>query len=116
VSPGGRPAYLTDHGAAAEEIGWLRWTLTQVIALADDAPGLTDEQLRDRLLALAGPGTPSQRVLHRNGSSGPRAPHQTRYSQRKLCPVELRGLGERRLDEHRALGELHCQRKHQPSE
>jgi hypothetical protein len=63
--PGGRPAYLTDHGAAAEEIGRLRWTLTQVIALADDAPRLADdaprladEQLRDRLLALADQARP----------------------------------------------------------
>jgi hypothetical protein len=56
--PGGRPAYLTDHGAAGEEIGRLRWTLTQVIALADDAPRLADEQLRDRLLALADQARP----------------------------------------------------------
>ena len=56
--PGGRSAYLTDHGAAAEEIGRLRWTLTQVIALADDAPRLADEQLRDRLLALADQARP----------------------------------------------------------
>jgi hypothetical protein len=27
--------------------------LWQVITLADDAPGLTEQQLRDRLLALA---------------------------------------------------------------
>jgi hypothetical protein len=37
--PDGRPAYLTDHGAAAEKIGRLRWTLTQVIALATTRPG-----------------------------------------------------------------------------
>jgi hypothetical protein len=48
-----RPAYLADLGAAAEEIGRLRWALRQVIALAEDAPGLTDAQLRERLLALA---------------------------------------------------------------
>ena len=48
-----RPAYLADLGAAAEEIGRLRWSLRQVIALAEDAPGLTDAQLRERLLALA---------------------------------------------------------------
>jgi hypothetical protein len=39
--------------AAAEEIGRLRWKLAQVIAVADDAPRLTDRELRDRLLALA---------------------------------------------------------------
>jgi hypothetical protein len=48
-------ALLDDLGAAAQEIGRLRWTLRQVVTLADDAPGLTDQQLRDRLLALAGP-------------------------------------------------------------
>jgi hypothetical protein len=35
-----------------EEIERLRWALNQIIALADEAPGLTDEQLRERLLAL----------------------------------------------------------------
>jgi hypothetical protein len=48
-------ALLGDLGAAVEEmeIGRLRWKLAQVVALADDAPHLTGEQLRDRLLALA---------------------------------------------------------------
>jgi hypothetical protein len=46
-------ALLGDLGAAVEEIGRLRWKLAQVTALADDAVGLTGEQLRDRLLALA---------------------------------------------------------------
>jgi hypothetical protein len=55
---GARPTYLTDHGAAAEEIGRLQQVLNQVIMLADDAPGLTDEQLRDRLLALADQARP----------------------------------------------------------
>jgi hypothetical protein len=35
------------------EIDRLRWVLGQVIALAHDAPDLTDAQLRDRLLLLA---------------------------------------------------------------
>jgi len=48
-------ALLADLGAAAEEIGRLRWYLQQVITLADEAPTLTDEQLRTRLLVLAGP-------------------------------------------------------------
>ena len=59
--PPHRPAYLADLGAAAEEIGRLRWALRQVIALADEAPQLTDAQLRERLLALADqtrPGCP----------------------------------------------------------
>jgi hypothetical protein len=46
-------ALLGDLGAVAQEIGRLRWTLRQVVRLADNAPGLTDEQLRARLLALA---------------------------------------------------------------
>jgi hypothetical protein len=46
-------ALLGDLSAAVEEIGRLRWKLAQVTALADDAVGLTGEQLRDRLLALA---------------------------------------------------------------
>jgi hypothetical protein len=46
-------AYLVDLVAAAAEIHRLRWTLRQVIALADDAPQLADEQLRARLLVLA---------------------------------------------------------------
>jgi hypothetical protein len=45
---GGRSVYLIDHGAEVEEIGRLRWALNQVVMLADDAPGLTDERLRDR--------------------------------------------------------------------
>jgi hypothetical protein len=36
-----------------EEIERLRWALSQIIALADEAPGLTDEQPRERLLTLA---------------------------------------------------------------
>lgn len=44
---------LTDLETAAEEIGRLLWTLRRVIALSDDAPGLTDEQLRTGLLVLA---------------------------------------------------------------
>jgi hypothetical protein len=45
-------AYLDQLTATVEELGRLRWILGQVITLADDAPGLTDAQLRDRLLAL----------------------------------------------------------------
>ncbi|MGH3807904.1 MAG: hypothetical protein ACRDRU_15025 [Pseudonocardiaceae bacterium] len=45
--------HLADLAAAAGEIGRLRHALRQVITLADDAPTITDQQLRDRLLALA---------------------------------------------------------------
>ena len=51
--PDSHTAALADLGAAAEEIGRLRWKLTQVVTLADDSVGLTDQELRTRLLALA---------------------------------------------------------------
>jgi hypothetical protein len=41
-----------------EEIERLRWALSQITALADKAPGLTDEQLRERLLALVDKARP----------------------------------------------------------
>lgn len=53
VNPRPLPGYLADLGAAAEEIGRLRWGLDKVIALADEAPQLSDQRLRERLLALA---------------------------------------------------------------
>ncbi|MGH3709869.1 MAG: hypothetical protein ACRDRU_08160 [Pseudonocardiaceae bacterium] len=53
VNPHLRPAHHADWAAAVEEIRRLRATLRQVITLAGDALALTDEQLRDRLLALA---------------------------------------------------------------
>jgi hypothetical protein len=53
---------LADLGAAAEEIGRLRWALRQVIALAEDARGLTNAQLRDRLLALADEVKPREQL------------------------------------------------------
>lgn len=48
-----RPGYFDELAATVEERGRSRWVLGQVITLADDAPGLTDAQLRDRLLVLA---------------------------------------------------------------
>lgn len=48
-----RPAYFDQLAATVEELGRSRWMLGQVITLADDAPALTDAQLRTRLLALA---------------------------------------------------------------
>ncbi|MGH3771569.1 MAG: hypothetical protein ACRDRW_09270 [Pseudonocardiaceae bacterium] len=50
VNPHLRAAY---PAGAVEEIGRLRRALRQVITLADDAPTITDRQLRDRLLTLA---------------------------------------------------------------
>ena len=47
-------AYLDELTATVEELGRSRWILGQILTLADDAPGLTDAQLRDRLLVLAG--------------------------------------------------------------
>jgi ribosomal protein L37AE/L43A len=53
-------ALLNDLGAATEEIRRLRWKLTQLIALANDAATLPDQELRDRLLALATRATLAQ--------------------------------------------------------
>ncbi len=47
-----RPASFDQLGATLEEIGRSRWVLGQVVILADDAPGLSAEQLRQRLAAL----------------------------------------------------------------
>jgi hypothetical protein len=47
------PGYFDELAATVEGRGRSRWVLGQVISLADDAPELTDAQLRDRLLALA---------------------------------------------------------------
>jgi hypothetical protein len=49
-------ALVGDLGAAAQGINRLRWVLRQIIALADAAPTITNEQLRERLLALAESG------------------------------------------------------------
>jgi hypothetical protein len=56
ANPHLRSTCLADLGAAVEEIGRLRWVLRQIIALADNAPTITNEQLRDRLVALAASG------------------------------------------------------------
>jgi hypothetical protein len=45
--------YLDRLAATVEQLGATRSVLRQVITLADDAPGLTDEQLRNRLVMLA---------------------------------------------------------------
>ena len=56
-------AYFDQLTATVEELGRSRWMLGQVITLADDAPGLTDEKLRDRLLALADRARLAQRPI-----------------------------------------------------
>lgn len=43
---------VADLAAAVEENERLRWSLAKVITLADEAPRMTDEQLRARLEAL----------------------------------------------------------------
>jgi hypothetical protein len=51
VSP---PQLYFDHLAATvEQLGAARSMLRQICTLADDAATITDQQLRDRLLALA---------------------------------------------------------------
>lgn len=53
VNPHLRAAYLADLIATVELLGAARRTLRQVIALAEQAPALSDRELRTRLLALA---------------------------------------------------------------
>ncbi|HEX4102447.1 MAG TPA: hypothetical protein VHY21_18220 [Pseudonocardiaceae bacterium] len=53
VNHGQRPAYFEQLAAAVEEIGRPRWLLRQIVQLADDAPTITNEQLRTRLASLA---------------------------------------------------------------
>ena len=45
-------AYFDQLTATVEDRERSRWILGQILTLADDAPGLTDAQLRDRLVAL----------------------------------------------------------------
>ncbi|MGH3693698.1 MAG: hypothetical protein ACRDRX_06845 [Pseudonocardiaceae bacterium] len=46
------PCPLLDHLAATVEPAAARWVLRELITLADQAPTLTAEQLRFRLLTL----------------------------------------------------------------
>lgn len=59
--------------------------LGQLITLADDAPGLTDEQLRTRLLALA-------------DHAGTAVPHGRRLSQAPVMLPEADRMGQIRAD------------------
>ncbi|MGH3824930.1 MAG: hypothetical protein ACRDRA_19150 [Pseudonocardiaceae bacterium] len=47
------PRPYLDRLAGAVELAAARWALRDVITLADQASGLTDGELRTRLLALA---------------------------------------------------------------
>ncbi len=47
------PQPFLDHLAGTVELAAARSTLRDVITLADQAPGLTDQELRARLVALA---------------------------------------------------------------
>ncbi|MGH3769032.1 MAG: hypothetical protein ACRDS0_31660 [Pseudonocardiaceae bacterium] len=57
VNPCQRP--FLDHLAGTVELAVARSTLREVCALADQAPGLTDTDLRARLLALAQRAVPA---------------------------------------------------------
>ncbi|MGH3831034.1 MAG: hypothetical protein ACRDRS_11390 [Pseudonocardiaceae bacterium] len=46
-------AFFDQLVATVKQLSATRSALQQIISLADDAPGLTDAQLRDLLLALA---------------------------------------------------------------
>lgn len=63
VSP--RPAWLfLDHLSGTVDLAAARSVLREIITLGDQAPGLTDEQLRFRLLTLAAhtaPKSPAHR-------------------------------------------------------
>ena len=53
VNHGQRPACFEQLAATIERLGATRSVLRAVVTLADDAATLSDQELRDRLLALA---------------------------------------------------------------
>jgi hypothetical protein len=63
VNHGQRPAYFELLAATVEQLGATRSVLRAVVTLADDAPTITDQQLRDRLLALAERARLAQRAI-----------------------------------------------------
>jgi hypothetical protein len=63
VNHGQRPAYFEQLAATVEQLGATRSVLRAVITLADDAATLSDQELRDRLLALADRARPAQRPI-----------------------------------------------------
>jgi ribosomal protein L37AE/L43A len=48
------PRSYLDHLVATVELAGARFALRALLSLADDAPGLTDAELRSRLMILAG--------------------------------------------------------------
>ncbi len=52
VNPHLRPDYPATLAAAVEQLSTARSLLTQIITLAQDAPMITDVELRSRLVAL----------------------------------------------------------------
>ena len=71
VNHGQRPAYFDQLAATVEQLGATRSVLRAVITLADDAATLSDQELRDRLLALADRARLAQRPI----VAGPRRRH-----------------------------------------
>jgi hypothetical protein len=63
VNHGQRPAYFDQLAATVEQLGATRSVLRAVITLADDAATLSDQELRDRLLALADRARLAQRAI-----------------------------------------------------
>ncbi|MGH3991046.1 MAG: hypothetical protein ACRDSN_01120 [Pseudonocardiaceae bacterium] len=47
------PAYVSDHAAAREEIGALAWLLAEVVRVADDADGMSADQMRAEIRRVA---------------------------------------------------------------
>jgi hypothetical protein len=64
------PRPFLDHLAAAVELTAARSVLRKIITLADQAPVLTDEQLRFRLLALAECTRSGSHVAHSPADRG----------------------------------------------
>jgi hypothetical protein len=64
VNPRGqRPAYFDQLAATVEQLGATRSVLRHVITLGGDAATLSDQELRDRLLALADRARLAQRPV-----------------------------------------------------
>jgi hypothetical protein len=63
---GVNPRPFLDHLTATVELTAAHSVLREIIPLADQAPGLTDEQLRFRLLALAACAAPRSTAASRS--------------------------------------------------
>jgi len=58
-----QPPFVDQLAATVEQLGATRSVLRAVVILADDAPAITDQQLRDRLVALADRARLAQRAI-----------------------------------------------------